>query len=298
MTGPTRKGPSIRAAGGVVTRRKGSKRQFLVIHRPRHDDWSLPKGKLEVEERFSVGAAREIKEETGSEVERLAKLGSVAYNSDRRRTKLVRYWLFEHVGGSFKPNSEVDEIRWLPAPEMKHLLTYPRDRKVFDWGATLADRPRAGRIHLVRHAKAGNRSSWKKRDETRPLTRAGSRQSYRIGAALTATPVTRILSSHYVRCEQTVAPLARALDIGITPERRLAEGTTAKDLNRLLSKVEGKAVVMCSHGAEIAAFIERVAASGAHLGPGVETDIAKGGTWQLDLTAGRVAAGRYAPPPV
>jgi 8-oxo-dGTP diphosphatase len=295
MRGPTGKGPSILAAGGVVTRRKGTKRQFLVVHRPRYDDWSLPKGKLDPDEGFSAAAAREIKEETGSDVERLAKLGSVAYQSSGRNPKLVRYWLFEHVGGSFSPNREVDEARWLAAPEADHLLTYPRDRKVFQWAATLADSPRAGRIHLVRHAKAGDRDSWKKKDRSRPLTKAGRRQAYRISAALTATPVSLILSSRYLRCEQTVAPLARALNVKISGEPSLTEGAAAKALSRLLESLEGKSVVMCSHGAEIEAFLDFAAASGAYVQQRPPT--AKGGRWELDLTAGRVTAGRYDEPP-
>ena len=287
----------IRAAGGVVTRHTGGDREFLIIHRPRYDDWSIPKGKLDAGEKYADAAAREIKEETGSDGVPISKLGSIAYASAARGQKVVRYWLFEHQAGKFRANSEVDEVRWITAAEAARMLTYPRDRNVFAWAATLADSPRAGRVHLVRHAKAGDRSAWKKRDDIRPLTRAGRRQAKRIASALTTTPVSRILSSRYTRCTQTLQPLSLAIGEKIRTESRLAEGAKAGDLVNALGELEGRAVVMSSHGDEITALVEAVAASGAHLEPGPDIETAKGGTWDLHLTGGRVTTGRYIPPP-
>ena len=293
MTDPTRSGPSIRAAGGVVTRRRGADREFLIVHRPRYDDWSLPKGKLDRGEKYAAAAAREIKEETGSKTKQLVKLGSVAYNSLNKNPKLVRYWLFEHLSGKFRPNSEVDEVRWLSAAEANRMLTYPRDRKVFEWGATVADSPRAGRVYLVRHAKAGNRSDWKKADKTRPLSKSGRRQARMVGLALTATPVGRIFSSPHTRCHQTVESLGLALEEKVRTDRRLREGATVAKLLDALTGLEGKAVVMSSHGKEVANLLKRVLASGAHLDPRPDALPAKGSIWELDLTAGLVTAGRY-----
>jgi 8-oxo-dGTP diphosphatase len=297
MNDPLEAGPSIRAAGGVVTRRRAGDREFLIVHRPRYDDWSLPKGKLDSSEKYRTAAKREIKEETGSTTSRLARLGSIAYYSVNSNPKLVRYWLFEHTSGKFKPNNEVDEVRWLSAADAKRMLTYPRDRKVFEWGATLADSPRAGRIHLVRHARAGTRSNSKKKDKARPLSKSGRAQARTIALSLTGTPVGRIFSSPYRRCEQTVAPLGTAIGEKVRHDKTLAEGARPEDLLEFFGGLEGKAVVMSSHGAEIASLLELIEGSGSHLDPRPEELPAKGSIWDLDLTAGIVTAGRHQPAP-
>jgi 8-oxo-dGTP diphosphatase len=297
MTDATGFGPAVRAAGVVVTRLRDGQREFLVVHRPRYDDWSLPKGKLDAGEKFAAAAQREIREETGSKTRRLARLGSIAYNSANQNAKLVRYWLFEHVSGKFKPNTEVDEVRWLSAADVIQLLTYPRDREVFTWGATLADSPRAGRIHLVRHAKAGRRSAWEGDDADRPLSRSGRRQALLLSSHLTTSPVSRIYASSATRCTQTVTPLGLAIDEKVRSHKALLEGARAADLEKAFTAVEGSAVVMCSHGAEISNILDRVVASGAHLESRPEALPEKGSIWVLELTAGLVISGRYVPAP-
>lgn len=290
-------GPTVRAAGGVVTRRTKGSREFLLVHRPRYDDWSLPKGKLDAGEEFAAAAEREIKEETGSDTRLVVGLGSVAYHATNGDLKLVRYWLCEHLSGSFRPNSEVDEIRWLQATDAARLLTYPRDRAVFEWGVTLVDKPRAGRVHLVRHAEAGNRAEWRQPDELRPLTDKGRRQAALMCERLTSLPVRRILSSPHTRCHETVAPLAVALEETIHNRPFLAEGSSPDRLVRAFGELEGKAVVVCTHGGEIGALLEHVLASGARLEPRPDGMPAKGGVWDLELAAGDVTGGRYVPPP-
>jgi 8-oxo-dGTP diphosphatase len=118
--------PEVRAAGGVV-RRDG---RIAVVHRPRYDDWSLPKGKLDPGETWEEAALREVREETGLECELGAELSSASYHDRKGRSKLVRYWLMEPVGGEFAPNDEVDELRWLTPAEAAALLTYPRDKEL------------------------------------------------------------------------------------------------------------------------------------------------------------------------
>jgi 8-oxo-dGTP diphosphatase len=115
--------PEVRAAGGVV-RRDG---RIAVVHRPRYDDWSLPKGKLHPGETWEEAALREVREETGLECELRHELSSTSYHDRKGRSKLVRYWLMDVVGGEFAPNDEVDELRWLTPAEAASLLTYPRD---------------------------------------------------------------------------------------------------------------------------------------------------------------------------
>ena len=271
--------------------------EFLVVHRPRYDDWSLPKGKLEEGERFSAAAVREIEEETGSRAERIAKLGSVAYRPSATQTKVVRYWLFAHSSGTFSPNSEVDEVRWLGTADALQVLSYARDRRVFGWGATLAESPRASRVHVVRHTDAGSREGWTEPDEIRPLSKSGRIQARSVAEALSGSPVGRVLSSSYHCCIQTVEPLAKAIRESVRRESRLAEGARTKDLYAVLARLEGKTAVVCSHGAEIHQLLEAAAQGGALLNRGLPFDTDKGGVWHLDLTAGRITSGTYQAPP-
>lgn len=119
----------VRAAGGLVERTAPDGTvQVLVVHRPRYDDWSFPKGKLDPGEDFLAAAVREVREETGLEVEVGEELAPVRYHDHRGRPKVVRYWRMRAVGGAFEPNDEVDEVRWLPADDARPLLTYPHDR--------------------------------------------------------------------------------------------------------------------------------------------------------------------------
>jgi 8-oxo-dGTP diphosphatase len=118
--------PEVRAAGGVV-RRGGD---VLVVHRPKYDDWTLPKGKLDPGETDEQAAVREVEEETGLRCRLGRELPSIRYHDRRGRAKQVRYWEMEPESGDFVPNDEVDEIRWLPPTEALSLLTYDRDRDV------------------------------------------------------------------------------------------------------------------------------------------------------------------------
>jgi 8-oxo-dGTP diphosphatase len=124
----------IRAAGGVVVRDDG---RVAVVHRPRYDDWTLPKGKLDPGESFEQAALREVGEETGLRAQLVRELRPVEY-SVRGRPKVVRYWLMSVVDDpGFESNDEVDELRWLSAPDAASLLTYDRDKEVL--AAAVAD---------------------------------------------------------------------------------------------------------------------------------------------------------------
>jgi 8-oxo-dGTP pyrophosphatase MutT (NUDIX family) len=123
----------IRAAGGVLWREHGGEVQVAVIHRPRHDDWTLPKGKLHDAEGELEAAVREIVEETGAEVEVGPDLGTVEYlvsRSGRTRPKTVRYWALRWSAGEFVPTDEVDALEWLGLAEAARRLSYGRDRQV------------------------------------------------------------------------------------------------------------------------------------------------------------------------
>jgi 8-oxo-dGTP diphosphatase len=124
----------VRAAGGVVWRRsEGGAVEVLVVHRPRYDDWSLPKGKCADGEDDGDCARREVEEETGICGRLGAELPSTSYRDNKGRPKTVRYWAIEPVSDAgFTPNHEVDEVRWLPVSEALRLLSYAHDRPVVE----------------------------------------------------------------------------------------------------------------------------------------------------------------------
>ena len=111
-------------------RRPDGELEVLVVHRPKYDDWTLPKGKLEAGEEAEQAALREVEEETGLRCSLGAELPSVSYVDRRGRPKAVRYWSMTATGGRFSPNLEVDEVRWLALGEAIEALSYDRDRHV------------------------------------------------------------------------------------------------------------------------------------------------------------------------
>jgi len=116
----------VKAAGGLV--RRGAK--VAVVHRPRYDDWSFPKGKMDTGETWEECALREIAEEIGLRCRLGDELSPVAYRDNKGRAKVVRYWLMEPLDGEFVPSDEVDEVRWVTPSEAEKLLTYDRDREL------------------------------------------------------------------------------------------------------------------------------------------------------------------------
>lgn len=118
----------VRAAGGVVVREVGDGLEIVLVHRPRYDDWSLPKGKLDRDETWEAAALREVAEETGLECELGRELEPARYRDRKGREKLVRWWQMKALGGEFEPNDEVDELRWLAPQAALELLDYDHDR--------------------------------------------------------------------------------------------------------------------------------------------------------------------------
>ena len=117
----------VKAAGGVVLR-DGC---IAVVHRPRYDDWSLPKGKLDPGESWEECALREVREETGLHCALAGELSPTSYTDRKGRAKVVRYWRMEITREDpFTPDDEVDELRWLEPREAATLLTYPHDAEL------------------------------------------------------------------------------------------------------------------------------------------------------------------------
>jgi 8-oxo-dGTP pyrophosphatase MutT (NUDIX family) len=118
----------VQAAGGLLIRRQAGKLEIALVHRPIHQDWSYPKGKLEDGETFEEAAQREVFEETGFACRLLRFIGHTEYVDRKGRPKVVAYWVMSPEAGAFEPNDEVDELRWLDIATAGLQLTYERDR--------------------------------------------------------------------------------------------------------------------------------------------------------------------------
>jgi 8-oxo-dGTP diphosphatase len=149
-------------------------------------------------------------------------------------------------------------------------------------------------LYLVRHAKAGDRAAWTEDDRLRPLSKTGRRQAEALVRACSGLRVDRVLSSPYVRCEQTVRPLA--LDRGLQLElvEELGEGAPLEGLLELVKRLDGQAVVACGHGDLIPAAVEHYRAAAVPVDDGPTK---KASIWVLEREGGAVVRARYLPPP-
>jgi len=120
----------VKASGGVVWRRAGGGIEVALVHRPRYDDWSFPKGKLDPGESWEDAALREVEEEIGLRCRLGHELPPTGYRDNKGRAKVVRYWMMEPLDGAFEPSHEVDEVRWLAPADAHRLLTYEHDREL------------------------------------------------------------------------------------------------------------------------------------------------------------------------
>ena len=120
----------VRAAGGLIVRRQSGQLEVALVHRPMHQDWSYPKGKLEEGETFEDAAQREVLEETGFICRLLRFVGHTDYADRKGRPKVVAYWVMSAVAGTFVPNEEVDELRWADVTTAGQVLSYERDREL------------------------------------------------------------------------------------------------------------------------------------------------------------------------
>lgn len=265
---------TILAAGTVPWRRRAGQLEVLLVHRPKYDDWSWPKGKLDPDELLPVAAARETLEETGYTVRLGRPLSPASYTVlDRQGSparKAVAYWAAEVTGGTGALLNEIDTMAWLDPDAAWRRLDYSRDRDQLaeivrdDHQGTLCTWPLA----IVRHAKSVPRTPFEGDDQSRPLTEAGLRQADGLIDLLAAYGVNRLVSSNSVRCVQTLAPYAaaRALPlkkkIGLSEEGYLADPARAvKHARRLLTK--GRPAALCTHRPVLPAVLTALAESAA-----------------------------------
>lgn len=205
--------------------------ELCVVHRPKYDDWSWPKGKLELHESHRHAALREIGEETGIAVELGPSIGEVEYplsaeGTKNRRTKKsdgltkhVMYWMARPIipvdpeartnalGPVFPADiGEIDERRWVSARAARHLLTHPQDRDILD---QFVDRVEEGALSasvliMVRHGKAMARKLWNGSDANRPITPRGAANAYALNREMACFNPTRLVTSPWVRCRETL----------------------------------------------------------------------------------------------
>lgn len=238
--------------------------QLALVHRPRYDDWTFPKGKLDRGETHLQAALREVREETGHHARLGRSLPTVRYRQTRkgrRVPKEVRYWVMRSLGGRFTPGSEVDGLAWLDPDAAAERLTYQRE---VDLLAELTREPVATRtVLLVRHALAVGRGDWDGDDADRPLSPGGRAQAERLAPQLAAFGVDVVVSAGPLRCRATVAPLARQLGLDPAVDERLSETgypgheREAVDLVRGLG-AEGAAAVACSQGGVLPDLLTRL----------------------------------------
>jgi 8-oxo-dGTP diphosphatase len=290
----------ILAAGAVLWRPKEftGTPEIAVIHRPRYDDWSLPKGKVDPGETEAVTAVREIAEETGYRAHLGRRLPTVTYPVDTD-IKKVRYWAARCVGGEFAANDEVDELRWLPVAQAMSMLSYPHDRKVLRRFQKLPADTQT--VIIVRHGTAGDRSRYRGDDRNRPLDKHGRAQAESLVGQLLAFGAEELFAADRVRCHQTLDPLAEELGAVIHDEPALTEEAYADDRKaarqRILEIAEKSAApVICTQGKVIPDLItwwcER---------DGVRPDKSrnrKGSTWVMSLSDGRLVAADHISSPL
>jgi len=249
----------VPAAGTVPWRRRRGNLQVALVHRPKYDDWSWAKGKLDAGEEWPVAAMRETAEETGFLVHLGMPLPAANYTVLDRNgvpaTKQVRYWAAEVVGGKGRLVNEIDEVAWLDVLAAHDKLDYARDR---DQLRAVVRADAAGRLTtwplaVVRHAKARARGSWKPPDPLRPLDDKGLAQAQAIAPLLAAYGVTRLVSSSSVRCADTLRPYAVSARIplrlkdGLSEEGYAADpARSAQHLRRVVDR--GVPTALCSHG--------------------------------------------------
>ena len=287
---------AVLAAGAVVWRAAEHGVEVALVHRPRYDDWSFPKGKLDRGETMPFAAVREVAEETGVRA-RLGPLLHDVHYAVPEGDKLVRYWAAEAVGSdAFPANDETDELRWVAPEEAGGLLSYRHDVDVLR-RFTAVGRP-SSLVLLVRHAKAGNRLQWDGEDELRPLSGSGREQARRLAELLALFGPDRILSAPPVRCQETVAPLAATLGMKVTDEALLGEEGYWPDPDAGLARLrelaaEPGVTVLCSQGGVIPDVVGALAQQ-LGLDP-VEIPCRKASTWVLGFSGAALSTADHYP---
>jgi 8-oxo-dGTP diphosphatase len=260
----------IPAAGTLPWRVVDGALQVALVHRPRYDDWSWAKGKLDPGEDWAVAAVRETDEETGLLVRLGPPLPEARYTLLGRDgtpdDKVVRYWSARVTGGSGHLVNEIDEVVWLDVPSAHARLDYARDRDQLLALVRLqqTDRLDTWPLVLVRHAHAVPRGSWSDDDDTtRPLDDVGRARAKELAAVLGAYGVSRVVTSPSERCLRTVEPYARAAGLRLRTRRGLSEegfAAAPEKAHRHLAQLlrRGEPALLCTHGPVLPSLLDEL----------------------------------------
>ncbi|MGH8775001.1 MAG: NUDIX hydrolase [Jiangellaceae bacterium] len=245
---------TVVAAGAVVWRPGNGHDggiEICVVHRPRYDDWSLPKGKLDGREHVLATAVREVEEETGHRVVLGRPLPTQHYEANGL-PKRVHYWAAraDDRAAPWEGTDEVDEIAFLPAADAIRRLTHARDAEPVS--ALVAGPVRTTPLVVFRHTKAVARTAWDGPDKERPLTSRGAAQAVALAPAFAALGLARVVTSDALRCVDSVRPYAEQAGLTVDTEPALSEighlsqpGNAGKLVRSLLA--DGEPTLVCSH---------------------------------------------------
>ena len=249
---PTGTPLTVQAAGAIVWREQRDRLEVALVHRPRYQDWSWPKGKLEPGEPVSAAAVREVEEETGSPIVLGTPLPLMRYRTPDGAGKVVRYWAAQvaepHYAAPLaarqpvEPASlrEIDDVVWVSAATAREMLTRQADQRPLDalealW---LKGRLETRVLAVVRHGQAVPRNRWKGDEPGRPLTAVGRRQAETIVPVLAAFGVRSVVTSPWERCRATVAPFALQTGVRADAISALTESAHAEDPDKVTAVVE------------------------------------------------------------
>ncbi|WP_084038795.1 NUDIX domain-containing protein [Demequina sp. NBRC 110053] len=269
---------TVIAAGALVWRIRDGQLQVLAVHRPRYDDWSWPKGKLNTGETLPACAIREVAEETGKQVVLGQPLPTLRYPAGGK-TKVVKYWAAQVASSSSgavaaRPRvkdaskHEIDKTRWLTVAEARRKITFRDDLRPLEVlvEAFENDRLDTRAFVLARHARAKRRKAWDGEDIERPLTSAGQSRAGQLVPLFAAFGARRVSSSPARRCMATVEPYAAAADLDIKTYDPLTEPghasnplATAKTFVKLLERPTGH--VVCAHRPTLPTIVEMIRAA-------------------------------------
>jgi len=305
MVSGARMSNSISAAGGVVWRKNpAGEIETAIIHRPRYDDWSLPKGKVDSNETLLACAYREIMEETGLQVRLGQFIGQVEYYSVDGQ-KEVSYWCAQAIedGSHFKPNNEVDELLWIDLSGALEKLSRETDIEILSKFITMDFD--ATPLIMLRHAKALARKEWQGGDEDRPLEQMGQLQAKRMLSIYQAYGPEEIHTSDAVRCYDTVIGMTKALNIDPVVTNHLSEYVFEKNKDKALDYVKDlaervvekqKVILLCSHNPILPRMLEKVTKKSKVDLP--ESKLLPGDAWVVFFKKKKVVGIEIIPAPV
>jgi 8-oxo-dGTP pyrophosphatase MutT (NUDIX family)/phosphohistidine phosphatase SixA len=279
----------VRAAGAVLWRPGAQGPQVALVHRPRYDDWSFPKGKRLPGEHVLLTAVREVAEETGIRVSLGRRLPSARYDQDGR-PKVVDYWAARAAEGpqpGFQPNDEVDQLDWLEVAAARDRLSYPHDARILD--EFTAGPPDTIPLILLRHAAAGSKEDWHQAglsdDLKRPLDEEGVRQAAALAPLLGCYPMGRVLSSVAERCVATVRPYAAEAGLQVQADEAFTVGlaTVERARHRVGEVVAGeRPAVICAHRENLPVLLQEACAVLGTTPPDSD-ELPRGGFWVLHI---------------